>query len=503
MVTRIARCCAGAILIVALTASAATASEATTSAPSIVSGPSPFRACPVGGLPSDPAAYTNAEVEPSVAVDPVTGDVVAVWQQDRWQTGGARALATGVSSDGKTWNSLFIPWSLCAGGTAPAGDFPRVTDPCVGFGPDGIGYQVALGTNPEFPYNESGITASRSLDGGHTWTTPQVILRESQVQAPFPFNDKESVTADPTRPGYAYAVWDRQRFPSLQEALEGAAHSYFEAYSFRADATLSRTANGGASWEPARSIMPTNAALATIDNQIGVTGDGTLVDVFKYGQGSGVQPANLNAIGALRSTDAGQTWSRIIPIADADSVGVRDPDDGDRVRAFTNLEVAADPTKPATIYAVWADARFSGGLRDDIVFSTSSDAGLTWSTPVKINQTPTTPNPLDGQAFLPAIAVATDGTIGVFYYDFRNNTPDPDTLPTTAYLIHSHDGGQTWQENQLSAAFDLKTAPQSEGYFVGDYQGLAARGNSFLAVFATTNTSLDNRTGITAVSVSP
>jgi Neuraminidase (sialidase) len=249
--------------------------------------------------------------------------------------------------------------------------------------------------------------------------------------------------------------------------------------------------------------MSTNAALATIDNQIVVTGDGTLVDLFKYGQGSGVQPANLTAIGALRSTDAGQTWSRIIPVADADSVAVRDPDDGDRVRAFTNLEVAADPTKPATIYAVWADARFSGGRRNDIVFSTSSDAGLTWSTPVKISQTPTSPNPLDGQAFLPAIAVTRDGTIGVFYYDFRNNTPDPDTLPTTAYLIHSHDGGQTWQEDQLGAAFDLETAPQSEGYFIGDYQGLAARGNNFLAVFATTNTSLDNRTDLTAVSVSP
>jgi hypothetical protein len=118
-------------------------------------------------------------------------------------------------------------------------------------------------------------------------------------------------------------------------------------------------------------------------------------------------------------------------------------------------------------------------------------------------QTPATANPLDGQAFLPAIAVTADGTIGVFYYDFRNNTPDPATLPTTAYLIRSHDGGQTWQENQLAAPFDLETAPQSEGYFIGDYEGLAARGNSFLAVFARTNTSADNRTDITAVTVSP
>jgi hypothetical protein len=182
---------------------------------------------------------------------------------------------------------------------------------------------------------------------------------------------------------------------------------------------------------------------------------------------------------------------------------VRDPDDGDRVRALSNLEVAADPAKPGIIYAVWADGRFSGGVRDEIVLSRSSDAGLTWSTPVKISQTPATANPLDGQAFPPAIAVTADGTIGVFYYDFRNNTRDPATLPTTAYLIRSHDEGQTWQENQLASAFDLETAPQSEGYFIGDYEGLAARGNGFLAVSARTNTSLDNRTDITAVTVSP
>ena len=503
MGTRMAVACATAIFIVTFTPSAAAASEATTSPPIVVNGPSPFGTCPIGGLASDRSAYTNAEVEPSVAVDPVTGDAVAVWQQDRWQTGGARALATGVSSDGKAWSSQFLPWSLCADGTAPAGDFPRVSDPWVSFGPDGIGYQVALGVNLQFPFDETGITASRSLDGGRTWTTPQVILRESVLQAPFPFNDKPSVTADPTRPGYAYAVWDRQRFPSQHEALQGASHSYFEARSFSSDAMLSRTTNGGASWEPPQSIKPTNAARATVDNHVVVTGDGTVVDIFKYGQGSGVQPANLNKIGAIRSTDAGQTWSQIIPIADADSVAVRDPDDGDPVRALTDFEVAADPNQPGTIYAVWADSRFSGGRRDEIVFSKSSDAGLTWSKPIKISRTPATTNPLNGQAFLPAIAVTADGTIGVFYYDFRNNTPDPATLPTTAYLIHSHDGGQTWRENQLAAAFDLETAPQSDGYFVGDYEGLAARGNSFLAVFATTTSSIDNRTELAAVTVSP
>jgi hypothetical protein len=505
MATRLAWSLGAATLVAALTAAAAAASPFTTTTPSVITGPSPFGDCSIGAG-GDSVAYTNAEVEPWVAVDPTTGNAVAVWQQDRWSDGGARALGTAASSDGVSWSSLFIPWSLCAGGTPPAGDFRRVTDPWVSFGPDGIGYQVALG----FWYlDESAITASRSLDGGHTWTTAQVILRETMLAPPWPFADKESVTADPTRPGYAYAVWDRIRFPSEHEAFLGAIHSFFVAHSFRADATLSRTTNGGVSWTPSRSIMPTpESNLWTIANQVAVTGNGALVDVFEFGQSSG----GLYSFGALRSTDAGQSWSsRIIEIADDESVPVRDPDDGDPVRAAPFiLDVASDLSEPGTLYAVWADARFSGGLRDEVAFSKSSDGGLTWSMPIKINQTPAASNPLDGQAFLPAIDVGGDGTIGVFYYDFRNNTSNPDTLPTTAFLIHSHDGGQTWEENQLAAPFDLETAPLSvstlsePGYFIGDYQGLAARGDGFLAAFAITNNGdLNNRTDIAAVSAIP
>jgi len=122
---------------------------------------------------------------------------------------------------------------------------------------------VALAINnptDEVPGAVNGITASRSLDGGISWEPPQVILTESLFTPPFPINDKQTVTADPIRPGHAYAVWDRVRCPSEHQALAGALHSYFEASSFRADGVLARTTGGGESWEPARSIMPTNAS---------------------------------------------------------------------------------------------------------------------------------------------------------------------------------------------------------------------------------------------------
>ncbi|HSQ09630.1 MAG TPA: hypothetical protein VLN25_03290, partial [Burkholderiaceae bacterium] len=47
--------------------------------------------------------------------------------------------------------------------------------------------------------------------------------------------------------------------------------------------------------------------------------------------------------------------------------------------------------------------------------------------------------------------------------------------------------------------FDLITAPQAGGYFIGDYFGLAASGNVFIPVYVRTTGSTTNRTDVFAV----
>jgi hypothetical protein len=86
-----------------------------------------------------------------------------------------------------------------------------------------------------------------------------------------------------------------------------------------------------------------------------------------------------------------------------------------------------------------------------------------------------------------------DGTIGVTYYDFRNNTPAPG-LPTDYWFVHCHAASQdctnpaNWSaETHVAGPFDMETAPDAGGYFVGDYEGLARAGNSFVAFFAMAN----------------
>jgi Neuraminidase (sialidase) len=248
---------------------------------------------------------------------------------------------------------------------------------------------------------------------------------------------------------------------------------------------FSRTIDGGATWSTPRDIINRNANLFTVGNQIAVLPDGTLVDIFNLAKGSGGQGSpNPFRFAVIRSTDHGDTWSDPITIALDGSIDVRDPDTGADVRTGEGLpEIAVDRNSGA-LYAVWSDGRFSGGADSAIALSKSTDGGVSWSLPTRVNLN--TPAGVD--AFTPSVEVAADGTVGVSFYDFRHNTAAAGAL-TDHFLVHSHDGGTTWSETQLTpTSFDIEAAPVARGYFLGDYVGLATRGNSFVPFFTVANT---------------
>ena len=181
------------------------------------------------------------------------------------------------------------------------------------------------------------------------------------------------------------------------------------------------------------------------------------------------------------SKDRGATWTQPITVAKALPGFISDPENGTPLRTGDIIpEIAAGPNR--SVYMVWQEATLapSGSA---IAMSKSLDGGLTWSTPTRINTTPTT------QAFTPSIEVLPSGTIGVTHYDLRFNTPDGGaTLPTDYWFLHSHDGGATWTEARVtSASFDMRKAPDARGLFTGDYEGLAVQGGGFMAAFAQTH----------------
>jgi hypothetical protein len=228
----------------------------------------------------------------------------------------------------------------------------------------------------------------------------------------------------------------------------------------------------------------------TIGSQIVVLPNGTLVNAFTQID-PGPNSTQAASIQVIRSTDRGSSWSSPVKVADLLAVGVRDPATQQPVRDGSILPaVAAAPNGQLLI--AWQDARFSGGVIDGIALSRSDDGGQTWSAPAQVNSARGVP------AFTPTIRVRADGTIGITYYDLRSNTADPATLPTDLILARSANGA-TWTEVRLTPTFDLATAPQAGGYFLGDYHGLAASGNVFVPVFVRTTGGTANRTDVFAV----
>src|SRR5216117_1208300 len=419
----------------------------------LVSGPSTFAGCTVGSTPGS-VLYPNAEEEPWVDVNPTNpNNLIAVWQQDRWSDGGAHGLVTAVTHNGGlTWTSTFPHFSTCAGGTAQnGGDFDRSSDPWVSFGPDGTAYQVSLSFNAA--NNVNAVLASRSTNGGDTWSEPWTIIRDSgERDVAYAFNDKESVTADATQPGYAYAAWDRFTSPSgtSRESIEGLINSR----AFREPIWFSRTTDGGLTWEPARNIYDLSEFNGTIGSQIVVAKNGDLLDFFdEFLIHKNAQQSRGEWMSVIRSTDKGVTWSKnSLKIAPSRERIAFDPDTGRNIRAEGGLpEVAIDRTSGA-LYLVWQDASFSGV--DEIAFSMSTDNGRTWSTPIKVNQTPRSSTAADQQAFVPNIHVTSDGTVAVTYYDFRNNDSSPG-VPTDYWIVHCHSdctssASWTGNENRLT-----------------------------------------------------
>jgi hypothetical protein len=397
--------------------------------------------------------FRDSVVEPSVASNPQNpSHLVGVWQQDRWSTGGSSGVLAAVSMDlGRSWTPSVAHFSICTGGS-----YQRVTDPWVTIAPDGTVYQSVLALN-----NSSTTTAievSRSSNQGYTWDRPISLILHTPGS-----DDKPTVAADANDANYVYVVWTGTALASGDQP-----------------AFLSRTTNSGKFWENPRIIYDPGPSSQAYNNLISVLPDHTLADVFIWNT---FRVNGKSSYAIVRSTDRGLTWSSPVVVAIPQTAGViNNQGTPANVRAG-GPSVAVDPASGA-IYVAWEDGRFSGLQRDGIALSKSTDGGITWSVPVQVNQVPQV------AAFTPAVAVSQNGTVALTYYDFRNDTSGhPNTLPTSYWRITSTDGGQSWQEVPLAGPFDLTTAPIEDGagYFVGDYEGLAASGNSFLAFFVTTN----------------
>ena len=414
-------------------------------------------------------AFVNSETEPWVDVNPANPDnLVGFFQEDRWSTGGARNVTFAWSDDGgATWTNVPAPGLTRHFG----GPYERATDPWVEFGPGNRVYATDLAFDDTTA--ASGIFVHVSTDGGKHWGAPIALRTETDVDF---FNDRNSLAVDdfPSSPFYGsvYVGWDRL-------ASKG------NGYAYTGDGLVAHSRDG--LHYTTATAVPTGNNEQTLTNLPVVEPDGTVVLVGTYYQN---QSFNVNGgkFFVTRSKDGGATWSSVRFPFDEKPVGIPGIRGGDGV---PNATVDRHTGK---LYAVWQDSRFSGKQRDDILLTSSTDQGRTWSVPVKVNDTPSGAQ----GAFTPTVKVDENGRVGVVYYDLRFDASRRDgTYTTTEWIAFSTDGGRTFgASRRVSPDFDHALAANAGGFFLGDYQGLGVTGTAFVPFFgATLEPQADGLTG--------
>ena len=508
--------------------------QATTLGPLVqVTGSDPFADCTKDNVHQQETAfgsilYPNTVIEPWVASDPTNPSRLLVGHhQDRWNDGGARGVIDALSNDGgATWTNP-IPAAPPGVTECTGGKYGRASDPWTAFANDGTALFESLVLDPAKPQTPFGarniaVLVSRSTDHGATWSAPVTLINTKTSHA---LNDKDSLTADPTLNGNVYAVWDQLSiFPKTDEAAALLAQGEgipiaralinstvggssvcapftkppckggapFFKFHFTGPSLLSLSTDNGLSFAAPTAIFSPGTNAQTIDNLVQVTPNGNVYDFFT---GINVTPSGLS-IEYVFSSNKGKIWSTPVFVQDIDVVGVVTPDSGQPIRDASILyAVSANPVNGA-IYLVWQDDRFTvttcttatGAIPiDGIAFIQSLDGGVTWSTPIMVNQTPVnTTNPCRQQAFVPAVVATGDGNaVVVTYYDFRNDT-DANGVEGTDYFAvicktasDCSKAGSWGDEQRLTtASFNILNAPIARGHFLGDYMGLAASGST-------------------------
>jgi hypothetical protein len=151
---------------------------------------------------------------------------------------------------------------------------------------------------------------------------------------------------------------------------------------------------------------------------------------------------------------------------------------------FTYCDLSKGPYR-GTIYINYSDHK-SGFSDGDIWMIRSSDNGVTWSQPVRVN------NDVPGkEQFMSAMTVdQVTGNVYVIFYDRRNFATGTNT---DVYMALSKDGGKTFYNYKIN---DTTFNPNS-GVFFGDYIGISAHNNVIRPIWTQlTNTVLSVYTAI-------
>ena len=294
----------------------------------------------------------------------------------------------------------------------------------------------------------NGARVYKSVNGGATWANLGNAFSNSQA-------DKEWIWCDQTNGTYKNHVY----IAYVNFATGGGVD-------------LWRSTNNGSSWLGPTVIISGNQG-ANPGPNIVVNKNGTVFVVWNTSGGAVLKYSN----------DGGATWSASpIVVSSYTQPGTQNPTSGrycvkGNIRTNGHPQVAVDLTDGPYknyLYCQYATNPPGPDIADIFVVR-STDNGLTWGTPVRINDDATMTDQWMGD-----VSVDNQGRIWVFWWDSRN---DPSNILTETYGAVSTDGGVTYANfkisNQNFNPNSIKIYQAAEHYYLGDYQGMSSRGITF------------------------
>jgi hypothetical protein len=330
-------------------------------------------------------------------------------------------------------------------------------DPDVKADRKGNFYFSTLATTPD---GTSIIGVSKSTDGGVTFSVPvEASVGASNASD---FQDKEFITVDNSggpHDGTVYVTWT-----DFSASLPPGTFDQI---------MISRSTDGGRHFAKAMPVSPPGSFQASIP-RVGPRGE--LYVLYLDFASSGLRLS--------KSIDGGQTFGADglddTLIARFNPIGTDNLNCGRRVlkgniRTWEMPSLAINPVN-GDVYVAYA-SNPPGPDQSDIYFSRSSDGGVTWSPPVRVNDDHT-----QNDQFFSFITVAPDGTIGISFYDRRN---DPDNLKIDKYMAISRDGGRTFEPNIRLSSVSSPIPPVEtyDGCYMADYDQIVADNRYFYATW--------------------
>lgn len=384
---------------------------------------------------SDP---NTAFVEPSVAADPTNPkNLVGASMLFTLDTLNTRLFHS--RDGGDTWMQAIAPAEMHFAG-----------DVQLAFDADANPYFAVLGDNLSItvpPHSsKNGLYVFRSTTGGKSWSERAFLQ-------------------------YRMANGELHSYDHEQLAIDTAPHSRFRGniyltvlYSTRLkpqqnEIGLLSSSNGGRTFRGPVAIQgkgwPFNSPPIVFSN-------GEILLPWIDTTTGRAKPVPFESIEVSRSSDGGATVTRPRKIftrwlwADQMARIQRGETayDGDSVPQYA---VDRSDAHKDRAYVVWSDMRYP---QSRVLFSYSSDRGLTWSTPVIV----AADAPVRGSQYQAEVAVNAKGVVGISWFDTRDGSPHE----YNEYFTASLDGGKTFlRPVRVSSESSQPHGEGNDAYYIG------------------------------------